>query len=199
MIALPVHCVNVLALVRATLAPYIAVRMRVRPANRPLAPAATLAHADPDSNQLAQPLSAAKRIVPHRSAWVRRYTPPPRFTSHGSRRPSSQRSRPGDPPRHARHRRCRAVVRQPGGRADVQGRRRTHGEHAPVPGRRGPARARRARAAVEFRRRWRQEGNFDADTRWAFAWFEQYGSGERESGQADVLTRAKNTRVHGMI
>ena len=43
-----------------------------------------------------------------------------------------------------------------------------------------------------------QEGDFDADTRWALAWFEQSGFAEGEFGVADVLARAKNTSVAGM-
>lgn len=43
-----------------------------------------------------------------------------------------------------------------------------------------------------------QEGDFDADSRWALAWFEQSGFGEDEYGMADVLARAKNTSVDGM-
>ena len=43
-----------------------------------------------------------------------------------------------------------------------------------------------------------QEGDFDADTRWALAWFEQSGFAEGEYGVADVLARAKNTSVEGM-
>lgn len=43
-----------------------------------------------------------------------------------------------------------------------------------------------------------QEGEFDADTRWAIAWFEQYGVEEGPFGQADVLSRAKNTSVEGL-
>jgi putative DNA methylase len=43
-----------------------------------------------------------------------------------------------------------------------------------------------------------QEGDFDADSRWALAWFEQHGFGEGEFGVADVLARAKNTSVDGM-
>jgi putative DNA methylase len=43
-----------------------------------------------------------------------------------------------------------------------------------------------------------QEGEFDADTRWAIAWFEQHGTEEGAFGQADVLSRAKNTSVAGM-
>jgi putative DNA methylase len=43
-----------------------------------------------------------------------------------------------------------------------------------------------------------QEGDFDADTRWALAWFEQRGFAEGSFGEADVLSRAKNTSVDGM-
>jgi putative DNA methylase len=42
-----------------------------------------------------------------------------------------------------------------------------------------------------------QEGDFDADTRFAITWFEQYGMDEADFGQADVLARAKNTSVGG--
>ncbi|AEP11955.1 REP-associated tyrosine transposase [Chloracidobacterium thermophilum] len=44
-----------------------------------------------------------------------------------------------------------------------------------------------------------QEGDFDADTRWAVAWFEQYGFDEREFGEAETLSKAKNTSVDGMV
>jgi putative DNA methylase len=44
-----------------------------------------------------------------------------------------------------------------------------------------------------------QEGDFDADTRWALAWFEQSGFAEGDFGVADVLARAKNTSVQGMV
>jgi putative DNA methylase len=43
-----------------------------------------------------------------------------------------------------------------------------------------------------------QEGDFDADSRWALAWFEQYGFAEGEFGVAETLTKAKNTSVAGM-
>lgn len=43
-----------------------------------------------------------------------------------------------------------------------------------------------------------QEGDFDSDTRWALAWFEQSGFGDGEFGVADVLARAKNTSVKGL-
>ncbi len=44
-----------------------------------------------------------------------------------------------------------------------------------------------------------QEGDFDADTRFAITWFGQYGGDEAAFGQADVLARAKNTSVSGMV
>lgn len=44
-----------------------------------------------------------------------------------------------------------------------------------------------------------QEGDFDADTRWALAWFEQQGNQEGMFGDADVLARAKNTAVNGLV
>jgi putative DNA methylase len=44
-----------------------------------------------------------------------------------------------------------------------------------------------------------QEGDFDPDTRFAITWFEQYGMEEADFGQADVLSRAKNTSVSGMV
>lgn len=44
-----------------------------------------------------------------------------------------------------------------------------------------------------------QEGEFDSDTRWAVAWFEQHGMNEGPFGEADTLSRAKNTSVSGMV
>jgi putative DNA methylase len=43
-----------------------------------------------------------------------------------------------------------------------------------------------------------QEGDFDADTRWALAWFEQFGFAEAEYGVAETLSKAKDTSVFGM-
>jgi putative DNA methylase len=43
-----------------------------------------------------------------------------------------------------------------------------------------------------------QEGDIDADSRFAVAWFEQFGFKEGGFGQADVLARAKNTSVDGL-
>lgn len=44
-----------------------------------------------------------------------------------------------------------------------------------------------------------QEGEFDADTRWAVAWFEQHGFDEGPFGVAETLSKAKNTAVSGMV
>jgi putative DNA methylase len=44
-----------------------------------------------------------------------------------------------------------------------------------------------------------QEGDFDSDTRWALAWFEQYGFEAGEYGVAETLSKAKNTSVAGMV
>ena len=44
-----------------------------------------------------------------------------------------------------------------------------------------------------------QEGDFDADTRWALAWFEQFGTQEGPYGVAETLSKAKNTAVSGLV
>ena len=44
----------------------------------------------------------------------------------------------------------------------------------------------------------RQEGDLDADTRFCVAWYEQYGTGERDYGEAEVLFNAKNTSFEGL-
>jgi putative DNA methylase len=44
-----------------------------------------------------------------------------------------------------------------------------------------------------------QEGDFDADTRWAVAWFDQLGFETGEYGAAETLSKAKNTNVAGMV
>ncbi|MCL6609752.1 MAG: hypothetical protein K6T74_16845 [Geminicoccaceae bacterium] len=44
-----------------------------------------------------------------------------------------------------------------------------------------------------------QEGDFDPDTRWAIAWFEQRGFETGEFGTAETLSKAKNTSVAGMV
>ena len=43
-----------------------------------------------------------------------------------------------------------------------------------------------------------QEGDLDGDSRFAVAWFEQYGFNGGEFGVADVLARAKNTSGDGL-
>jgi putative DNA methylase len=44
-----------------------------------------------------------------------------------------------------------------------------------------------------------QEGDFDADSRWALTWFEQSGFEEGEYGLAEQLSKSKNTSVAGMV
>ena len=44
-----------------------------------------------------------------------------------------------------------------------------------------------------------QDGDIDPDTRFAVAWFEQFGFEEGDFGRADVLARAKNTSVAGAV
>lgn len=43
-----------------------------------------------------------------------------------------------------------------------------------------------------------QEGEYDSDTRWALAWFEQFGHNESSFGVAETLSKAKNTSVNGL-
>ncbi len=44
-----------------------------------------------------------------------------------------------------------------------------------------------------------QEGDFDPDTRWALAWFEQFGMKKAPFGEAEVLSKAKDTSVAGLV
>ncbi|MCY3559219.1 MAG: DUF1156 domain-containing protein [Chloroflexi bacterium] len=44
-----------------------------------------------------------------------------------------------------------------------------------------------------------QEGDFDADSRWALTWFEQHGFDEGEFGDAEQLSKAKNTSPDGLV
>jgi putative DNA methylase len=44
-----------------------------------------------------------------------------------------------------------------------------------------------------------QEGEFDADTRWALTWFEQHGLFEGPFGDAETLSKAKDTSIAGMV
>jgi putative DNA methylase len=42
------------------------------------------------------------------------------------------------------------------------------------------------------------EDDFDADTRWSLAWFEQYGFAEGDFGDAEILSKAKVISVSGL-
>jgi putative DNA methylase len=44
-----------------------------------------------------------------------------------------------------------------------------------------------------------QEGDFDADSRWALTWFEQTGFAEGDYGVAEQLSKSKNTAVSGLV
>src|SRR5690606_37466941 len=44
-----------------------------------------------------------------------------------------------------------------------------------------------------------QEGDFDPDSRWALAWFDQYGFDPGEFGFAETLSKAKNTSIDGLV
>lgn len=44
-----------------------------------------------------------------------------------------------------------------------------------------------------------QEAEFDPDTRWALAWFDQHGMEEGEFGLAETLSRAKNTAYNSLV
>jgi putative DNA methylase len=44
-----------------------------------------------------------------------------------------------------------------------------------------------------------QEGDFDTDTRWALAWFDQHGMEEGPFGVAETLSKAKNTAINGLV
>ncbi|MEO8411715.1 MAG: hypothetical protein ABI478_14200, partial [Propionivibrio sp.] len=44
-----------------------------------------------------------------------------------------------------------------------------------------------------------QEGDFDADSRWALTWFEQTGFAEGDFGVAEQLSKSKNTSVGGLV
>ncbi len=44
-----------------------------------------------------------------------------------------------------------------------------------------------------------QEGEYDAETRWAIAWFEQYAMAAGEYGIAETLSKAKNTSVQSLV
>ena len=44
-----------------------------------------------------------------------------------------------------------------------------------------------------------QDGEYDADTRWALAWFEQHAFNEGVYGDAETLATAKNISVQGLV
>lgn len=44
-----------------------------------------------------------------------------------------------------------------------------------------------------------QEGEYDAETRWAIAWFEEYAMNPGEYGRAETLSKAKNTSVQSLV
>ena len=44
-----------------------------------------------------------------------------------------------------------------------------------------------------------QEGEFDEDTRWAIAWYSEFGMDVGPYGRADDLSRAKNVSVEGLV
>jgi len=44
-----------------------------------------------------------------------------------------------------------------------------------------------------------QEGEYDVETRWAIAWFEQYEMKEGPYGIAETLSKAKNTTVYSLV
>src|SRR4029077_4451586 len=44
-----------------------------------------------------------------------------------------------------------------------------------------------------------QEGDFDPATRWAVAWFEQYGMNPGPFGVAETLSKAKNSAVNALV
>jgi len=44
-----------------------------------------------------------------------------------------------------------------------------------------------------------QEGDFDAETAWAVAWFEQFGFNDGPFGDAETLSKAKNTALNALV
>ena len=44
-----------------------------------------------------------------------------------------------------------------------------------------------------------QESDFDPDTRWALAWFEDTGMSPGAFGKAETLSKAKNTSINGLV
>ncbi|MDR1283317.1 MAG: hypothetical protein LBK99_21230 [Opitutaceae bacterium] len=54
------------------------------------------------------------------------------------------------------------------------------------------------RTALQLINRFLAEDDFDADTQWCLAWFEQHGWDEGVYGEADVLARSKSISVGGL-
>ena len=69
----------------------------------------------------------------------------------------------------------------------------THGEPVPVRDAQAPINQTLDEVLAE------QEGDFDGDTRWALAWFEQCGFDDGKYGVAEALSKAKNTSVGGLV
>jgi len=44
-----------------------------------------------------------------------------------------------------------------------------------------------------------QEGDFDADSRWAITWFEECGFADGDYGRAEQLSKSKNIGVSGLV
>jgi putative DNA methylase len=44
-----------------------------------------------------------------------------------------------------------------------------------------------------------QDGDYDSDTRWAISWFDQHGFSEGQFGVAEVLSKAKDTALAGLV
>ena len=44
-----------------------------------------------------------------------------------------------------------------------------------------------------------QEGDFDADSRWAVAWFDEHGFDDGDFGAAEILSKAKNIAVDAVV
>ena len=44
-----------------------------------------------------------------------------------------------------------------------------------------------------------QEDDFDSDTRWAIAWYTEFGFTEGSAGMAETLSKAKNTSIGGLV
>lgn len=44
-----------------------------------------------------------------------------------------------------------------------------------------------------------QEADFDADTRWAIAWYTEFAFAEGSAGVAETLSKAKNTSINGLV